>query len=111
MRLPCADNPHPFDVLIDVVSGPEHRRAIEQARAICADCPIVGRCYSENQREPWVQAITGRKAATVHRPSCGNDWGYKQHRQNGEETCAKCRAYNTERKRRSVAKRRAREAA
>lgn len=107
----CLGRWYVYDVLIDHSSGPVPRHAVDEARTICGGCPLMVACLREHRTEKWAQLIVGARLPAVTRTSCGTDYGYKQHRQNGEESCAKCRAYNAQRKRLSVARRREREAA
>lgn len=51
--------PSPYDVLEDVAQGQRWRRALEEAKSLCAKCPIWHECLSANRDEQWAQAILG----------------------------------------------------
>ena len=92
-------DPTPYDVLIDVVSGPAHRAAVNEARQLCGRCPIQTACLSREAQagERWALAVLDHRLPATTRPSCGTRTGAKQHRAAGEDTCEPCRAAMRER--------------
>lgn len=89
----CLGRPEPYDTLMDYISGPEYRTALETARSLCGACPISATCLRDNIGERWANAVLGRKLPAVERESCGSSAGAKQHYRAGEETCEPCKAY------------------
>lgn len=60
-RTPCMDNRHVYDALIDRPLSAEARYVVEEARAICATCPVWQPCLTANAGEEWAKAvITGK---------------------------------------------------
>lgn len=94
---PCYGNPEPYDVLHDYFSGPQYRTALAAAREMCGRCPIAAKCLRDNRDEVWAQAVTGRKAPTVTRETCGTLGGYTSHRYRNEQPCAACNKANARR--------------
>ena len=62
---PCFDDPYPFDVLMDMRSGPEYALALLEASEMCSTCPVRAVCHAENAGEPWVDPVA-RKLAGEH---------------------------------------------
>lgn len=66
MTTPCTENRHVYDALIDHHAGHTWRWAVDNARALCATCPIWQACLTANADEEWAQAvITGKNV--MHR--------------------------------------------
>jgi hypothetical protein len=90
----CVGRPEPFDDLIDGVRDPHLASTLEQARAICATCPIQLACLRENRAEEWVALILGvdpRDEPTTDE-RCGTTRGYDAHRKRKEKPCDGCKA-------------------
>lgn len=95
--------PTPYDVLIDARSGPAHRAAVAEARAICGRCPLaqMQACYKAHRGEQWVRAIVGAAQPPTRHNTCGKPWGGKVHARHGEKTCSECKAAAAEEQRRA----------
>lgn len=89
----CAGRPEPYDALMDYISGPQYRAALDAARSICGSCPLSPTCLRDNLGERWANAVLGRKLPAVEREGCGTSAGSKRHYAAGEETCDECKAY------------------
>ena len=97
---PCADNPGPYDVLIEYHQniegqGETYRKALTDAKETCGDCltKTFVACMRRNADERWVQAMlrTSEKREPTARPKCGSHTGYEQHRRANEHPCDPCR--------------------
>lgn len=70
----CAENPRPFDTLIEVRVGERFHAAVTAAREVCGRCHLQQTCLVENRHEDWARAvITGlsRQQAAVRRWNAG----------------------------------------
>lgn len=90
----CLGHPEPYDALMDYISGPEHRKALDAARAMCGACSLSATCLRDNAAEPWALAVLGRRLPATERPTCGTPAGYSSHIRHREETCERCREAN-----------------
>lgn len=89
---PCDGRWFVFDVLIDKSDGPVYAHARDEARVICAGCPIRVQCHTDNADEKWAAAIRERVnwREPVARPTCGSTAGVSAHRYNKERCCSPC---------------------
>ena len=92
----CLGKPEPYDVLVDVISGPAHRAAVREARELCSTCPLFATCLRDNRDEMWAKAILGHDLLKKprRRDKCGTPYGYKLHRASDEKACEDCTAAN-----------------
>lgn len=93
----CLGAPYEVFFFVDV----DNPRKIARAKAICAECPVRPECLDHamgNHEEGIWAGLTekerrnarrrARRAAQRH----GDDAAYHQHRANGTDPCAACRA-------------------
>ena len=106
----------------------EHGFHVEQAKAICRQCPVLDACrkhgigheyfgiwgsLTEKERRaerrrlsPVVDNANRRRADASRKPIAhGTDGGYRQHQQRGEEPCDGCRAAHANKTRQDRRKR------
>lgn len=94
---PCKERWFPFEVLIERTGGDQWRSAVDEARGMCARCPIWQTCLVENRDEEWAIAVTTgksiqqRAAEKQHRSKHGTPAGYRKHLRRGEKACEPCR--------------------
>lgn len=112
-RAACRDeNPELFFPTGD--TGPALLQ-IEQAKAVCNRCPVMGQCrqwaletrqdsgvwggLSEGERRATQRRQTRSTATTPPQPrpvaKCGTRSGYKRHQREHSAICSPCRAANT----------------
>ena len=83
---------------------PERGDPVEEAKAICATCPVQQDCYNYAINIPNLVGIWGgtsgrerRQTKSSQRPiRHGTETGYNQHRRRNEPPCALCRKANTD---------------
>jgi WhiB family redox-sensing transcriptional regulator len=83
---------------------PERGDPVDEAKAICATCPVRQDCYDYSLTIPNLVGIWGgssgrerRETKSRQRPiRHGTPTGYNQHRRRGEPACPLCRQANTE---------------
>lgn len=100
---------------------PSDVRRVEQAKAVCAECPVIAECLAGALRRGEKHGIFGGLTETervnlVRRASrprkravaeCGTLSGYRRHRRLDESACLLCRAAMAEESRKAHAGRRA----
>lgn len=93
-KTPCADNPEPYDILIDKEGASAVRRAVRVARELCGSCELQASCLTTNRNEPWAAAILGvdLRKPPVERKSCGTITGRSAHSRHHERPCDPCKA-------------------
>jgi WhiB family redox-sensing transcriptional regulator len=84
--------------------GPEGMARAEQAKRICAECPVRTKCRAYGLAIHDQFAVLGGLSAYDRRQmrpprrvaQCGTRSGYRRHRDNDERACAACKKANSE---------------
>ncbi|MEU3220009.1 WhiB family transcriptional regulator [Streptomyces sp. NPDC006971] len=110
-RTPCHGRPELF---VHPIRSTPTKAAVEEARALCAQCPIQAACADHAVRRGETDGIWGgltpaeRAAVARPRPACGTDAGWRSHVQR-DESCLTCREAHDDRLREQRLERLARE--